>query len=225
MIQRSSRARCSSRAGSAPVQTRMPRRCSTGLLCGISSRAWWVSRRCPLARSATLRTRCSSKASPGWCGPVGAREGLMQRLQPADVAGPSSSSCRSRWSSAHRVQRPEERVRSMAPQLSQRGHGVEHEGRQRRAGRRRCRRGRPGRVRSPSRSPHRFRQAVHEGWPVAVETTQGSRRPQIPQSMIVRGWQPPQSGPPGVAGGDPHAAAANRASLQIDRVVDQAGGA
>jgi hypothetical protein len=36
---------------------------------------------------------------------------------------------------------------------------------------------------------------VHQGWPVAVETTQGTVRPQIAQSMIFQGRQLPHSGP------------------------------
>ena len=201
LIQCSSRVRCSSRAGSAPVATRMARRCSTGLLGGIWSRAWWVSGRSPLARLArtaaaaffdsqpsTVRGR-SAEARVWWSTRSSAR------MRPV----PSSSSCRRRWSRVHRVQRPEARSRSRPPQVTHGGCGNGP------AGRHAAHSGvstvPPRTARTwphPEQRAQRCWQAVHQGWPVAVETVQGTVRPQIAQSMIFQGRQLPHSGPSAV---------------------------
>jgi hypothetical protein len=118
--QRSIRASCSSRAGSAAVATRTARRCSMGLPGVRSSSAAWLSGRCPAASSASTvrvaarlsqfstvsgrpalaRVSCSSRSSGRTCPP-----------------GPASSSpsWRRSW---QRRQIPASR-RPLAPQAAQ----------------------------------------------------------------------------------------------------------
>jgi hypothetical protein len=87
----------------------------------------------------------------------------------------------------------------MPPQLTQGGHGAESEDRHA---------AQSGVSTVPPRTARtwpqteqraqRFWQAPHQGWPVAVETTQGTVRPQIAQSIVFQGRQLPQSSSPAV---------------------------
>ena len=63
-VHRSSCARCSSRAGSAPVATSTLRRCVRVLLAGSSSRTAWVSGRCPAASSASSARTWGRRSQP-----------------------------------------------------------------------------------------------------------------------------------------------------------------
>jgi hypothetical protein len=87
----------------------------------------------------------------------------------------------------------------MPPQLLQGGHGAESEDRHvAQSGASIV----PPRIAwtwpQTEQGAQRFWQAPHQGWPVAVEITQGTVRPQIAQFMVLQGRQAPQSGPSAV---------------------------
>ena len=121
---------CSSRAGSAPVATRMLRRCARAWRWGSSSSAWWVSGMLPAARpdrlarwtawpahriavTASLGGRRSRGAAPAGraaCAPVPVSQQLVQPGAD-DAAGARAGAGMIRRSAADRAACPERRRR------------------------------------------------------------------------------------------------------------------
>src|ERR1035437_6783753 len=185
VIQRSTRTRCSSRAGSVLVATRIARRCSTGLLKGSSSRPVWVRARCPAPSSAStteallLFSQLAMVLGRWLLARFSYRPCSSARTSP-----PPPSSSRSRSRRTHRTQ-------GWVPNWSwpQPGQDCQNDG----SGRVHV--AHSGAVRVPPRigltSPQlahraqRCRQAVHQGCPVALEIFRAADRPQIEQVIIV----------------------------------------
>ena len=179
------------------MAARTLRRCSTGLLDGRSSRAAWLSGRCPVARSAStdltvLRlSQCNTVAGRSTVASVWCRTCSSGRIWPL-VSARSSLSCWWRW---QRRQTPAMRP-PLAPQVGQvfqkSGSGTAqpaHNGACRVPARTApsC----PQREHSAQERAH----APHHGCPVVLDTMQGTVRPHTLQDASFRGRQVAQIGP------------------------------
>ena len=201
-IQCSSRVRCSSRAGRAPEATRTLRRCRRVLLSGSSSRAAWVSGRCPVAspvsRARTLSRRIHPRAIAGR--PTSARACLSgsrpARTRPVPGSASRWSTWSWRWQRRHARGQEPPGIAAARAGLPEAGTGCRAVGAERLVAGSCLDR---GEVPAAASSEAQERaQAPHQGWPVTLEIMPGAVRPQTAQVSTWRGLQLPQTGPSGV---------------------------